>query len=350
MKPPRFREPEELDRAHPGSDPIRSDLRALGKSTERDLPSTEHTAQALWEHNLRASQEGTAVKVLHSVRARPWLATALGVIVVAAVLLAVPVSYTRTTGYEVTLELSGAAPPGEQIKTIADGFAKALDADNVSVQASFEGTKVVAHLPLRPRLIVDGVAQAFAQTLTESGIPAKAKVHPLTEQVTGNVYAMAANEILEIRVNSEGKTDEEIAGEIRTQLEAAGFESAMVEVVSGDDQMKIEIGVECDDSAEPCPPLRVTVDGMEPPEGEQRRVCKLRFESAGMTPEEIEAMVYERLAAMGFEDPEDVDIVIDEDGIVHVEVGDPDCNPPDNAPKAPGDESKTWGEMKKEFR
>ena len=57
-----------------------------------------------------------------------------------------------------------------------------------------------------------------------------AEVEPVTERVTGNVYAMAANEIVEIRIDSEGLTDEEIEAEIRAQIEAAGFDACLVNV------------------------------------------------------------------------------------------------------------------------
>jgi hypothetical protein len=48
---------------------------------------------------------------LHFLRTRPALATALGVVLVAAALLMIPISYERTVGYDVTLTLAGNGVP-----------------------------------------------------------------------------------------------------------------------------------------------------------------------------------------------------------------------------------------------
>jgi hypothetical protein len=350
--------PSDKNRKRMDSDIIQSDLKALRESTKQDLPTTDQTAQALWEHNLRVSQEGIFMKFLHSLKQRPALATALGVLIVAAVLLAVPVSYTKTVGYEATLELSQAVQAGLDISGIAEQFSKALDTDDVLVRAALTGSKIVARLPVLPRSDVESAAAHFARTLAEKGVPAKAEVRPLTEEVTGNVYAMAANQIVEIRVNSEGLTDEEIENEIRTQIEAAGFEACLVDVDTNGDQKRIEIGVTCDDamSADGPMDLRVTVDGMEPPpEGaEYQKAIELRIPAEGVTAEEAEAQALEHLAAMGVTDITDID-VLECDGYYCVRVGGeglPCCGGDDtnNAPKAPGTDEKTWGEMKKKYK
>ena len=88
--------PSDEYRGRTGSDKIRPDLRALSERSKRDLPTTERTAQALWNHNLRRSEEGSLMKLIHSLKNHPAMATVLGIAVVAAVLLAVPISYTRT--------------------------------------------------------------------------------------------------------------------------------------------------------------------------------------------------------------------------------------------------------------
>ncbi|MCK4546526.1 MAG: hypothetical protein KAW17_03705 [Candidatus Eisenbacteria sp.] len=351
--------PSDKNRERMDSDIIQSDLKALRESTKRNLPTMDQTAQALWEHNLRVSQEGIFMKFLHSLRQRPALATALGVLIVAAVLLAVPVSYTRTVGYEATLDLAEAVQPGLDISGIAEQFGKALDTDDVLIRAALAGSRIVARLPVQPRSDVESAAAHFAKSLTEKGVPAKAAIRPLTEQVTGNVYAMAANQIVEIRVNSEGMTDEEIENEIRAQIEAAGFEACLVNVDTSGDEKRIEIGVACDDAmcADGPMQLRVSVDGMEPPPAgaEFRQAIELRIASEGKTAEEAEAEALEHLAAMGLTDITDIDVQAC-DGYYRICVGAADDLPccggdnTNNAPKAPGTEEKTWGEMKKQFK
>jgi hypothetical protein len=232
-----------------------------------------------------------------------------------------------------------------------------MDARNLNVNLQPGEAQVTASLAVGSRSDIETRAAAFAAELAGRGIPASVEVEPIVERVTGNVYAMAANEILEIHVSSVGLTDYEIAEEIRVQLEDAGFTDAMVDVELDDGQMKIAIGMEC----ESCDPssgpqaVRINIDGMEPPPDAQRCI-KMCFETEGATDEEIEAMVHEQLRAMGIENPDDVDIMVDENGMVRVQVGDAGdwdgCCPggASQTPKAPGEESKTWGELKKEFK
>ena len=234
--------PSDKHRRRMDSDRLGSDLKALGEQSKLNLPTIDQTAQRLWKHNQRRSEEGSLMKLFHSLRSHPAMATVLGIAIVAAVLLAVPISYTKTTGYRATLEIADAA--GVDIEAVAAEFGKALNTENVMVRAGFGGAKISAELPLRAPVTTDGIASGFARALTERGIPATAEVERLTERVTGNVYAMAANEIIEIRVNSEGLTDEEIEDEIRAQIEAAGLEACLVDVETGDGETRIEIGIE----------------------------------------------------------------------------------------------------------
>jgi len=298
------------------------------------------------------------MKVLHSLKTHPAMTTVLGIAIVAAVLLAVPFSYTRTTGYRATLEISDAA--GVDIDAIAREFGKALDTDDVMVMAgSGVGGRVLANLPVRSAGTLEIITSSFAEALTRRGISASAGVEPIIEEVTGNVYAMAANEIIEIRVDSEGLTDEEIEDEIRTQIEAAGLDACLVDVQSGDGEKRIEIGLRCDPD-QGCPdgpmPVKITIDGMEPPPGSEcaaDRVLELRIPADGKTREEAEAEAMEQLEAMGFDDAGNIEIE-DCGDYFRVRVGGDlpaGCCPGDRAALlgTPKTESKTLGEIKEEF-
>jgi hypothetical protein len=283
------------------------------------------------------------------------MATLLGIAIVAAVLLAIPFSYTKTTGYRATLEIADAT--GVDIDAVASEFGKALDTENVMVRAGAGGAIVSADLPVRAAATLKGIAAGFAEVLTESGIPAVADIEPITERVTGNVYAMAANGIIEIRVNSEGKTDEEIEDEIRAQIEAAGLEACLVDVQTGDGEKRIEIGIEHrmdEGSADGPMPVKITIDGMEPPpagEGMTEHCIELRIPADGKTIEEAEAEAREHLEAMGL-DASDIEI---EDCVDYYRIrvgGDGVCSPGGEAGTVlgkPQSESKTWGEVKKDF-
>jgi hypothetical protein len=347
--------PSDEYRGRIDSERIDSDFKAFSELSKRHLPTIDQTAQGLWEHNRRRSEEGSLMKVLHSLKSHPAMATVLGIAVVAAVLLAVPISYTKTTGYVATLEIADAT--GIDIDAVAGEFGKALDTENVKVLAGPGGARISAALPVRAKGTLKGIASSFVQALGETGLAATASVEAVTERVTGNVYAMAANEIIEIRVNSEGLTDEEIEAEIRAQIEAAGLEACLVDVETGDGEKRIEIGIQCDPE-EGCPdgmPVRISIDGMEPPpagEFETVRAMELRIPAEGKTLEEAEAEAIEHLQAMGVEDVSD--IAIEDCGAYYrVLVGDSDacCPGGDGGPLLgkPRTESKTLGEVKQEF-
>jgi hypothetical protein len=282
------------------------------------------------------------------------MATVLAIAVVAAVLLAVPISYTKTTGYMATLEIADAT--GVDVEAVAAEFGKAMDAENVKVLAGVGGARISADLPVRSKSTLKGIASGFAEALGERGLAATASIEPVTERVTGNVYAMAANEIIEIRVNSEGLTDEEIEAEIRAQIEAAGLEACLVDVETSDGEKRIEIGIQCDPE-EGCPeggmPVRISIDGMEPPPGgefERVSAMELKIAAEGKTLEEAEAEAIEHLQAMGIEDVSDIEIE-DCGDYYRVLLGDACCPGGDGGPLLgkPRKESKTLGEVKEEF-
>jgi hypothetical protein len=349
--------PGDKHRRRMDSDRISSDLKAFSERSKRHLPTIEQTERGLWEHNLRRSEEGSLMKVLHSLKSHPAMAAVLGIAIAAAVLLAVPISYTKTTGYRATLEIADAT--GIDIDAVAGEFGKALDTENVMVTARTRGTRIFADLPLRPAGTLEGIASGFAQALTQRGILATAGVRPVTERVTGNVYAMAANEIIEIRINSEGMTDKEIEDEIRAQLEAAGLEACLVDVKTGEGQKRIEIGIEHrmeEGEAGTPKPVKICIDGMEPPPGGEygtERMIELRIDAAGKTPEEAEAEARAHLEAMGFGDVTNIDIenCVDYYRVRVGGVGDGCCPGGDGGTVlgAPRAESKTLGEIKKQF-
>jgi hypothetical protein len=349
--------PNDKHRRRKDSDKIGSDLKAFSERSRRDLPTIDQTAQRLWKRNLRRSEEGFTMKVLHSLKSHPAVSAILGIAVIAVVLLAIPISYTRTTGYRATLEIADAT--GVDVETVAGEFGKALDTENVKLAAGPRGARISAEVPVRSAGTLEGIASGFAQALAERGVTATAGVEPVTERVTGNVYAMAANGIIEISINSEGLTDEEIEDEIRTQLEAAGLEPCLVDVETGEGEKRIQIGLER------CPeewaegtdiPVRISIDGMEPPPGGEcvgECAIELRIDAAETTLEEAEAVARTRLEALGFEDVTDIDVEDCGDYYcVRIGVEGDVCTLGGDADRvlgAPRAESKTLGEVKQEF-
>jgi hypothetical protein len=240
-------------------------------------------------------------------QAKPWPATAVFAGAVAVALLFVPISYQKTVGQDATLTLAAPGLDPNQVQRIASEFQTALHATDLSVtQAADGGAVLTARVPSRSASPVARVAEAFAEGLTGRGIPSTAQVTPRLERVLGSVYAYARDNIINIQVTSDGKTAEQIAAEIRDQLEAAGVENPSVEYRQEGDQTSLLIEMEktCapgEDSAACCPQVSVTVDGREPGgdgtsgEGAQVRVRR----TAEMTDEEVIADVERQLREQG---------------------------------------------------
>ncbi len=180
------------------------------------------------------------MKLIRSLAARPALATAVTALVIAVALLAVPISCVRMVGYEATLSVAGidatravdiANEFGKVLKTRAD-YDRAPDA---SGQVVFK-----ARIPEGSRRLAQGLCMAYAQSLAMRGLSARTNLLPIREKVSGNVYA-AVSRIFEVHVQSDGKTNEQIAQEIRDQLAAAGLPGANVEVTQEGGRMQMRM-------------------------------------------------------------------------------------------------------------
>jgi hypothetical protein len=242
-------------------------------------------------------------------------------------------------------------PEGTPASALADQFEKALGADDVSVMRSLAGAgvSIAARVPLKSRSLVESTVAAFAAEIAKLGIEASASVRPVTERVSSNVYAMAANEVVEIRVQAEGRTDEEIEEQIRSQLAAAGFLNPTVDVKMGDGQFEVEMMVskECDDQI--CPPLELVIDGEQCcGEGPNEQMIELQIDARGKTPDQIKEEIEAQLAQRGI-DKAKIRVHLDENGQARVEVE--SCgDSPQTSPKSPGLEKESWGELKEQNR
>ncbi|HEU4532600.1 MAG TPA: hypothetical protein VFS00_00735 [Polyangiaceae bacterium] len=173
---------------------IEADFRALAEATRRGLPSLDETARAL----PRARRAP----------GRPPYAAALGVALAGAALL-VPLPYTRSAGYELEVRA-------------ADGR--------------------VTRLRL-PRGSEAQAKRRAEQVARASG--AAVSVTPLSERAWGTVYAMAREAALQIHVELEGKTDEQVEAELDAQLRAGGYEPSAIEVERQGDEARV--GFEAED-------------------------------------------------------------------------------------------------------
>ena len=180
---------------------IGRDLQALAEASARGLPTLEQTARAL----LVARTQPTGGTIMSIVR-KPLFATAAAAAVLVAVLVC-PVPYTRTVGYELTV-------------------------------TNAAGRVVKLGVPAKSA----AQAERRAAALRKSG--AQVTVAARTERVWGSVYAMAKEHLVDVHVDTDGKSDAQIAAEITAQLAAAGWSTDTVEFHGTDTGSEVRIGAE----------------------------------------------------------------------------------------------------------
>jgi len=154
------------------------------------------------------------------------------------VFLAVPFHYQRTVGYSVSIAGLPADIPEESLQ-------KALAAagqGNVGVQvtASDAGfSYLIADLPDQ-----ESARAVKAVFMALSGGAADARITPIIETVSASLYAQARERIVKVEVDGEGKTDEQIKAEVESKLAAQGLSPAFVFVKTDPDgkrNIKLEI-------------------------------------------------------------------------------------------------------------
>lgn len=126
------------------------------------------------------------------------------------------------------------------------------------------------------------------------------------ERLPGSLFAYAVDRIIEVRVNREGKSPDQVAAEIRSQLEAAGIENPTVEYSesNGETTLRVQMQAMCEEGETvECPDVRIQVDGQPEGDGdrrEERHVIKVN-RTEGMTDDEIIAEVRRQMREQGME-------------------------------------------------
>jgi hypothetical protein len=290
---------------------LADDLGSLRSRNGRDLPSIHDTARAARERSAGGIPGGNIMSLLRGMKARPWRTTAAAAAVVAAAMLIIPVSYERTVGHEVALKLASPSLDGDMIRKISAEVMAAFDAEGIRVSETApvnEGRleiarcTLLADVPSRSTERVEALAAALARSLEARGIGADAVVSPKVERTSGSVYAFAGD-VIDIVINTEGKSAEDIEQEMRDRLEEAGIYDHEVDVELDGDEMKVRIKVEREgeegdeDGAE----VRFRFEPVpEDAEQEAKRIeIKIR-RTPDMTDEDVLADVRRQLEEQGY--------------------------------------------------
>jgi hypothetical protein len=224
-----------------------------------------------------------------------------------------PISYERMVGHSVQLTVAlgdKTTAPEEAARLLPPrGLAKqiktALRADSVRVELSRgeAGTQMTftARVPQRSRAEVDVRTAALLKELqrelsTSSLAPTlQVQVSERREQVSGRVYAMALDRLIQVRVDTSGKSDAEVTAEVESQLRAQGIAAPSVHFERRGDEKQLSIEADTGDrkfqvirkSPGSESVVEVTVGDIDT----QRE--------PGMTDDELKAKIERQLAAKG---------------------------------------------------
>jgi hypothetical protein len=280
---------------------IDADLRALRSTTARDLPTLDATASAV-RRSLPSPNRERSFN-LGDLKARPALATLAGATALAIVSIFVPVSWERTVGHDVTLELAG--PPSEsRIGEVVAELRQSLAADGVKVTVRDGVCRLEAATTDASRGRVDAAMIQLGNELAQKGLRTSVRVEPRVEMTSGSVWAFAGERVVELTIPA-GRSAAEVENDIRQQLRNAGFDDANVSVQLADE--RTEIRIDCNTAgAEGEPREQIQLQVRREGGGDDPiQVSLPQFERPeGMSDDDFRNHIVAELRAKGVENPE----------------------------------------------
>lgn len=255
---------------------------------------------------------------LRNDRVRRWIPIAAGTAALAALLLFIPFSYERTVGHDVTVAIEGSGVDRESAMRLGDDLGALLETEDVKVRllaaaAADLRYALTARVSGRSESETERLAVAYAGGLAGEGYGTEVSISPVREKVTGNVLVAAANSLVSIRIDTEGKSADEIADDLRTQLDDAGVYDTEVEVSDDGDCRRILVRARDGDG--PLPDITC-----EPEPGADCKKIMIRHDGE-MSEADLIAEVERQLAEQGLSGT----VTIDENGYPKIEF-DEGCN------------------------
>lgn len=279
---------------------IERDQEALGAASRAALWPLERVRRiAATETQIRPRGE-TIMSKLSRWKSRPRLVSILGVCAVAAVLLVIPLRYQRTVGHRIDLTVSGEALDRVGIERLTGDVGLVTRARALQVsQAAGGGVALGIEMRATSEERAGRVAAALVERLRERDFTAEARVSPITETVSGNVYAMVRDRIIVIDVDTEGKTDQEVEDEIRAQLLDDGVADPEVKYDNDGDETVVRVQGERDGKSFNIVHKKL---GDEHEAGVRMEIGWLDISrEEGMTDEELEQKILRQLAERGLD-------------------------------------------------
>ncbi|MEW5702817.1 MAG: hypothetical protein AB1792_11400 [Candidatus Zixiibacteriota bacterium] len=248
---------------------------------------------------------------------RRWSVSLAAAAVVLAFLVLVPFSYEHTVGTRLLMTSADPEMAQVDLNALTERLAASgLGAVNVAWSNEAGGRALAYYVHGSSS---DAMA-AFAAT--RDLIPAEVgnvMIAPWRVRESGSLLAQIGSRVVEISVSGEGKTEDEMAAEVRQQLEAQGIQAANVTVrkSQSDSCTTVQIGLSGDageGSVEA--QLKCVVNGAEPGMGADGTIAaKVVLPDSTLTDDEKIAEIKRQLAAQGVQDA----TVTIENGMIKVE-------------------------------
>jgi hypothetical protein len=307
------------------TDPVRDekysvDLEALRSTSRRGLPDFAATTTTLLQFLENRKERGVLMRFLRRLAERPRVATALAGCGLCAVLLFVPISYDKTVGHEVILEMPVSVLGEAAVEKIADDLGAVLGSEDVRIRlgtakrSGISNHSITARVAGGSRDALERETAALAARLAGSGVDAAFAVSPIVERVRGNVYLAAASTIIHIRAEDEYASADEMADDIRSQLEAAGMTDPDVEVDMSGGCTRICVRATSGAGDGELPEIRC-----EAADGAEKDCLKLEVRrTPGMSDADLIAEIERQLAEQGHSGT----VILDENGCPKIEMDD----------------------------
>ena len=264
------------------------------------LPDREETSRLVRARAPEKEPVMLKLPFLPPVRRTSFVVSGAWVAAFTFFLLAVPIPYSRTVGQSYELQL-GAVPTSQQLMGLVAGLRKGFAGANLNTQIAARDLVV----EVRGAGVREDLLRAAA---TAAGLEVASLHHqPMREPARGTLYAQVAQRVIHLELHgTEGMTADEIAAEVRRQLDSQGAQNVDLHVDKQEGMTTIEARVQKPTGAEGHQQIQVQSDG---------KVEQYRFNDLpGATPEEKAAALQKILSDKGVQ--ANVEI---RNGQVHVE-------------------------------
>lgn len=232
----------------------------------------------------------------------------------------VPFGYEVTVGYGVACTGMGAETAAYQPALTEALTALGYDA---SVSVSHNGDQV--DYLITPLPTYQAAREAAAALTTITGANEGIEINPIIEEHSASLYAQVRDQIITVEVETDGKTDEEIAADIKAKLAEQGILSSTVNVTTqADGQRMIQIDMETEAQAtgEQQMMFLGSKDGdaqFQLTDFSEGGLETIVAESEGLSDAELETLIEQKLAEKGLVGA-DVTVATDADGKRQIQI------------------------------